>query len=109
MGTNSMASEPEVTFMFSEGAEPSPFGKSKGGKKKKKKAGGGLAGYKSATEGNVTQSDVAQADMLAQDGDLLKSKLRDKIFIDACYLRGVDPSALMPKTIQDFRTAPDRA
>ena len=81
--------EPEVTFMFSEGAEPSPFGNSRRKEKKKKKKGGGLAGcfgvhtsycllspflmrclcfcfctgYKSATEGNVTASDIAQADV----------------------------------------------
>lgn len=36
--------EPEVTFMFSEGAEPSPFGSSRRKDKKKKKKGGGLAG-----------------------------------------------------------------
>jgi len=101
--------EPEVTFMFSEGAEPSPFGNSRRKEKKKKKKGGGLAGYKSATEGNVTASDIATADMLAGDGEMLRAKLRDKIFIDACYLRGVEPNALMPKTINDFRTAPDRA
>jgi len=95
--------------MFSEGAEPSPFSKQNSKKKKKKKVGVGFAGYKSATEGNVTSGDVQQADMLASDHEMLKQKLRDKIFIDACYLRGVEPASLLPKNISDFRTAPDRA
>ena len=37
-------SEAEVTFMFSEGAEPSPFSKQNKKKKTKKKVGVGFAG-----------------------------------------------------------------
>lgn len=100
--------EPEVTFMFSEGSDPSPFmEKKKKQKKPRKKA--GFAGYKSATEGDVTQNDRAMAETLSNDDDMLREKMHDKVFVDACYLRGVELSALAPKRVSDFKHAPGRA
>ena len=40
---------------------------------------------------HVNMLNVRCLQMLASDHEMLKQKLRDKIFIDACYLRGVEP------------------
>lgn len=79
------------------------------GKKKKKKKTNGVAGYSTATEGDVSDNDRAKAQSLANNPSLLKQKLQDKIFVDACFLRGVTPDQLKPKPYEFFATEPNRA
>eukprot|EP00591_Stephanopyxis_turris_P005281 CAMPEP_0195521784 /NCGR_PEP_ID=MMETSP0794_2-20130614/19333_1 /TAXON_ID=515487 /ORGANISM="Stephanopyxis turris, Strain CCMP 815" /LENGTH=581 /DNA_ID=CAMNT_0040651403 /DNA_START=113 /DNA_END=1858 /DNA_ORIENTATION=- len=78
-------------------------------KKKKKKKGGAIGGYSSATEGDVTDNDRAKAQSLASNPQLLKQKLQDKLFVDACFLRGVEPNQLKPRSFESFATEPNRA
>lgn len=78
-------------------------------KKKSKKNATSVAGYKTASEGDVTENDKAKAQSLASNQQLLKQKLQDKLFIDACFLRGVEPEQLLPKPYEHFATEPNRA
>lgn len=76
---------------------------------KKSKKNNNFAGYSTATEGDVTDADKAKAQSLASNSGLLKQKLQDKIFKDACYLRGIDPKDLKAKPFESFAHEPNRA
>lgn len=66
-------------------------------------------GYSSMTEGNVTSEHREKAIMLAQNAPLLRRKLKNKTFRQACLLRGVDIDALKPRSLASFKTMPNRA
>ena len=83
--------------------------KKKGKKTGKKKKGTNIAGYSTATEGDVTDNDKSKAQSLASNPQLLKQKLGDKLFLDACFLRGVEPADLQDKPYEFFATEPNRA
>ena len=72
-------------------------------KGKKGKGNHNYAGYKSATEGDLTEEDHDKAVQLSQNPRGLQRKLKDKVFIDACYMRGIEPDELIPKSLDDFR------
>jgi len=78
-------------------------------KKKSPKKRSSYGGYNTATEGDVTEADRAKAQSLASNQGLLKQKLQDKIFVDACLLRGVDPKELKARPYEYFSTEPNRA
>jgi hypothetical protein len=83
-----------------------------GGKGKKGTKGGspgGTAGYSTMTEGDITDADRAKAQSLMNNEHLLSQKLQDKIFIDACFLRGVEPQQLKALSYESFATEPNRA
>lgn len=75
----------------------------------RKKKSKGIAGYVSPKNGNVTREHKVKAQQLASNNHLLKRKLRDNLFLDACYMTGVNPNELQPKSLEDFRTHPNRA
>lgn len=78
-------------------------------KKSRRKPKFATPGYSSMTEGDVTQENREKAVMLAQNAPLLRRKLRNKTFLEACRLRGVDPADLAPRGIASFKTLPNRA
>ena len=55
--------------------------------------------------GNVTAEHREKAIMLAQNAPLLRRKLKNKIFRQACFLRGVDINALKPRSLASFKTS----
>jgi hypothetical protein len=68
----------------------------------------GIAGYKTITEGDVTEVHRARAGALASNKTLLMSKLAEHVFVEACRLRGIDPKDLLPRPRTDFDHEPDR-
>jgi hypothetical protein len=47
-----------------------------------------------------------EAEELADDTQKLRSRLRDPLFREACFRKGVDPQQIMPKAVADFKTDP---
>lgn len=78
----------------------------KKGRRKPKQA---TPGYSSMTEGNVTAENREKAVMLAQNAPLLRRKLKNKTFLQACMLRGVNVQDLKPRSLASFKTLPNRA
>jgi len=68
----------------------------------------GIAGYTTITEGDVTEVHRARAGALASNKALLRSKMAEHIFIEACRLRGIDPEDLLPKPFSYFEHEPNR-
>lgn len=102
----------EVSYSFQDESGLMQYmdqGKKPTKKSKKKKNAASVAGYSSITEGDVSDNDKAKAASLAGNVSLLKQKLSDKIFLDACFLRGVEPKQLLPKPYEFFATEPNRA
>jgi len=69
----------------------------------------GVAGYQPPGTSGITQEHKVKAKQLATNNALLNRKLKDKLFLDACFLSGVEPRALRNKPFDHFRTEPKRA
>lgn len=69
----------------------------------------GVAGYTSPGAQDVNQEHRVKAKQLATNNKLLRMKLQDKLFLDACFLSGVDPEDLRDQPMENFQTAPNRA
>ena len=67
-----------------------------------------IAGYKTITEGDVTEVHRARAGALASNKALLLSKLAEHVFVEACRLRGIEPTDLLPRPRSDFEHEPNR-
>jgi hypothetical protein len=69
----------------------------------------GVAGYVSPGGSGIHQEHKVKAQQLATNNHLLARKLKDPLFLDACFLSGVDPAELHNRPFEDFRTEPNRA
>ena len=55
------------------------------------------------------QEHRVKAQQLAKNNALLERKLSDKLFLDACFLSGIEPQDLRDRPYESFRTEPNRA
>ena len=76
---------------------------------RKNRRGHGIAGYTSPTSGAVNQEHRVKAQQLATNTQLLHRKLKDSLFLDACFLSGIQPEELRDRPLEAFRTEPKRA